>query len=152
LKVYRIAKQKFLTDLSGEGSRLFGGRWNKRGFNMLYTSSSLSLSTLELLVHIDYQFINDDFGYIEIEVPDKAVISKVKTSILKQDWRHNPPLSFTQDYGTNWLQQNKSLVLQVPSAVLPTEFNFLLNPNHDAFSEIIILRKGKLQLDSRIFK
>lgn len=151
MKIYRIAKKNYIKDLSGEGARLFGGRWNKRGYNMLYTSEHLSLCVLELLVHLDYQFINNDFGFIEIEIPDNIMIPKVKPSILKQDWRRNPPLSFIQDYGTNWLLSQKSLVLKVPSAVLPNESNILINPNHIQFSEIKIVRKGSLDIDSRVF-
>lgn len=151
MKIYRIAKQIHLKDLSGEGARLFGGRWNKRGYNMLYTSEHLSLSVLELLVHIDYQFISKDFGFIEIELPESLVIPKVKSNILKQDWRHNPPLSFLQDYGTDWLLSQKSLALKVPSAVLPCENNILINPKHKQFSEVKIISKSILDIDSRIF-
>jgi len=151
LKIYRIAKQIHLSDITGEGARLFGGRWNKRGYNMLYTSEYLSLSVLELLVHIDYQFINKDFGFLEIELPEGLVIPKVNPNILKQDWRHNPPLSFLQDYGTDWLLSQKSLALKIPSAVLPYENNILINPNHKQFPKVKIIRKSILDLDSRVF-
>ncbi|GAB5565919.1 MAG: RES family NAD+ phosphorylase [Winogradskyella sp.] len=152
MKVYRIAKQNFINDLSGEGARLFGGRWNKRGFNVLYTSQHLSLSVLELLVHIDMKFVKEDFRFIEIDLPDDIKQSKLPTSILKKEWRHNPPLSFTQDYGSEWLQQNKSLLLKIPSAVLPNEFNYLINPNHKDFSKVKIVKKGFLDLDQRVLK
>lgn len=151
MKIYRIAKQIHLTDITGEGARLFGGRWNKRGYNMLYTSEHLSLSVLELLVHLDYQFISKDFGFIEIELPKNTIIAKAKPHILNQDWRHNPALSFTQDYGTDWLISQKKLALKVPSAVLPNESNILINPNHKQFSEVKIIRKSILDIDSRVF-
>lgn len=150
MKLYRIAKQQFLEDLSGEGARLFGGRWNKLGYNMLYTSAYLSLSVLELLVHLDYKFVDDTFGFIEIEIPDSTIITKVDDGLLKRNWRSNPPQSFTQDYGTQWLQNSESLVLQVPSAVLPHETNFLINPRHKDFSKVGIVRKAVLELDSRL--
>lgn len=150
MKVYRIAKQQFLDDLSGEGARLFGGRWNKSGYNMLYTSAYLSLSVLELLVHLDYKFVDDTFGFIEIEIPDDTTITQVDNELLKQNWRGNPPQSFTQDYGTQWLQNSESLVLQVSSAVLPHENNFLINPRHTDFSKVNIVRKSVLELDSRL--
>lgn len=152
LTVFRIAKQEHLKDLSGEGARLFGGRWNKRGTRLLYTSESLSLSVLELLVHADYQFIPQDFGYLELEIPKIAKISHVKSSVLKQNWRNNPPLSFTQDYGSQWLNSNKSLVLKVPSAVLPMSFNYLINPMHPDFEYVKVIKKGVLELDSRAFE
>lgn len=140
MKVFRIAKKQHLKDLTGEGARLFGGRWNKRGYNMLYTSESLALSVLELLVHLDYQFIKDGFGYIELEIPDTIKIETVKPAILRQNWRQHPPLSFTQDYGSNWLKAKKALVLKAPSAVLPTSFNYLINPKHPDINQINIKR------------
>lgn len=152
MKVYRIAKQEFLEDLSGEGARLFGGRWNKQGYNMLYTSAYLSLSVLELLVHLDYKFVDTTFGFIEIEIPDSSSITKVNDALLQSNWRSNPPQSFTQDYGTQWLKNSESLMLQVPSAVLPHETNFLINPKHLDFSKVRILRKAVLELDSRLVK
>lgn len=151
LKIYRIAKAKYISDLSGEGARLYGGRWNKAGYGMLYCSSYLSLSVLELLVHLDYRFINDAFRFIEIDLPDNLKISKVPSSILKQEWRQNPPLALTQNYGSDWLASNKSLALRVPSAVLPNEYNILLNPNHEDFKLITISKKYKLDIDARVF-
>lgn len=152
MKVYRIAKRKYLTDLSGQGARLFGGRWNKVGHNMLYCSSQTSLCVLELLVHMDYQFFTKDFGTIELELPENAKIANVKPDILKKDWRHNPPLSFTQDYGTEWLLSQKSLILKVPSAILPNEYNYLLNPNHKDFNAIKLSKTFPLDIDSRVFE
>ncbi|WP_346881624.1 RES family NAD+ phosphorylase [uncultured Algibacter sp.] len=152
MKIYRIAKQQFISDLSGEGARLYGGRWNKPGHNMLYCSKQLSLSVLELLVHVDYQFINQNFWFIEIEIPEVIDIPKVPSKILKQDWRHNPPLELTQNYGTDWLKSNKKLALSVPSAVLPNEHNILLNPNHIDFKNVQITKKEILDIDARVFK
>ncbi|MCB0462780.1 MAG: RES family NAD+ phosphorylase [Flavobacteriaceae bacterium] len=150
MKVYRIAKKQYLKDLSGEGARLFGGRWNKRGHHMLYTSESLAISVLELLVHLDYSDVNKDFGFIELDIPDHIKIDLIKPAILKQNWRANPPLSFTQDYGSQWLVSQKTLALKVPSAVLPTSFNYLINPKHQDFGELKIIKVGDLDLDSRL--
>lgn len=148
--VYRIAKEKYLTDLSGEGARLFGGRWNRRGSNMLYFSESLSLCVLEILVHLDYKYLENDFGYVAIEIPDNSIIN-LDIKKLSPNWRVNPPQLYTQDFGSKWLQANKSLALKVPSAVLPLQNNILLNPNHKLFEKIKIIKKGKLNLDSRVF-
>jgi RES domain-containing protein len=152
LKIYRIARTQYISDLSGEGARLYGGRWNAVGHNMLYFSSALSLSVLELLVHLDYQFINSNFSYIELELPDNLILPKVPQSILKQDWRQSPPTVLTQNFGTKWITSNKSVALSVPSAVLPTEHNILLNPNHADFKLIKTIKKTILNIDSRVFK
>jgi len=148
--IYRIAKEKYLTNLSGEGARLFGGRWNKRGSNMLYFSESLSLCVLEILVHIDYKYLENDFGYIAVEIPDNSIIN-IDIKKLSLNWRVNPPQLYTQDFGLKWLLANKSLALKVPSAVLPLQNNILLNPNHKFFQNIKIIKKGKLNIDSRVF-
>lgn len=150
MKVYRISKNKYLNDLSGEGARLFGGRWNKKGFPMLYTSESLALSVLELLVHLDSQFVKGGFSYMELEIPEEIDIEIVNPAILNQNWRQHPPLSFLQDYGTQWLRTQEALVLKVPSAVLPTSSNYLINPKHPDIDKIKIIAVGDLNLDSRL--
>ncbi|MEZ4792791.1 MAG: RES family NAD+ phosphorylase [Gelidibacter sp.] len=151
MKLYRIAKQIHLNDLSGEGARLFGGRWNKKGYGMLYTSEHLSLSALEMLVHADYKYIGRDFGYIELDLPDDLLIDTLPKALLQQDWRHNPPLVFTQEFGTQWLNSEKSLAIKVPSAVLPSENNLLINPNHPFFKDITIIKKAEVDIDGRVF-
>jgi RES domain-containing protein len=152
LKIYRIAKKKFIRDLSGEGARLFGGRWNKKGQYMVYFSETLSLSVLEILVHLDYKYLNKDFYFIEVELPSKFIKPIVKIKNLSDDWRNNPPLGYTKEIGTQWLLNNKSLAMRVPSAVLPSESNILLNPNNKLISEIKILKIVSLNIDERILK
>jgi len=149
--IYRIAKLKYLKDLSGEGARLFGGRWNKKGSKMVYFSESLSLCVLEILVHLDYKYLGNDFGYIAIEIPEDS-IKTVSVKQLSPNWRVNPPQLYTQDFGTKWLDSNKTLALKVPSAVLPIQNNVLINPDHDLHKTLKIVDKGKLNLDSRMFK
>ncbi|OBX23286.1 RES domain-containing protein [Gelidibacter algens] len=150
MRIFRIAKNDYLSDLSGEGARLYGGRWNKKGYNMLYCSQFLSLCVLELLVHMDFKFINQDFGFIELEVPDELIATKSSNTILRQDWRHNPPLVATQDFGSSWLLSRSDLAIRMPSAVLPHENNILINPNHERFADIKVIRKGLLDLDARV--
>ncbi|GAB1857287.1 RES family NAD+ phosphorylase [Flavobacteriaceae bacterium MHTCC 0001] len=152
MKIYRIAKANYIADLSGEGARLYGGRWNKAGHSVLYFSSSLALSVLELLVHLDYKFINKNFRYVEVNLPDNLIIPKVETKVLSTDWRESPPPAFTQNYGTDWLTSRKSLVLSVPSAVLPSEHNILLNPSHKDFKLVKVTKSAVLDLDTRVFK
>ncbi len=152
MKIYRIAKQQYLKDLSGEGARLFGGRWNTRGYSMLYFSETLSLCVLEILVHTDYKFLNKDFGFLEVEILDELIKPKIKISKLESQWRDNPPSIYTQNFGTTWLKSQKSLAMQVPSAILPIANNILINPKHKNSSEIKIIKTGSLDLDSRVFK
>lgn len=149
MKLYRIAKQKFIDDLSGEGARLYGGRWNKKGTSMLYFSEHLSLCVLEILVHIEQQLISNTFYFIEVEVPDKY-IKLISKEELPVNWQSNVLLSSTQDFGSEWVASNKDLALKIPSAVLEFENNILINPNHSLFSKLKITRIERLNLDTRL--
>ena len=149
MKIFRIGKEKFIKDLSGEGARLFGGRWNKRGDALLYTSEHLSLCVLEILVHNKQELITQGFHFLEIEIPDAKIVS-IKPNNLPVKWRSNPSVSSTQVYGSDWLSSRKSLALKIPSAVLPNEYNILVNPNHVDFNQIKIIKTGVLELDVRL--
>lgn len=151
MKVYRIAKQQYLNDLSGEGARLFGGRWNKRGWSMLYFSETLPLALLEILVHTDFKYLTPDFGYIEAELPDDLV-KQLHTKDLEPHWRNNPPPVYTQSLGCTFLKEQDSLALQVPSAVLPFGCNILINPKHPKIDTLKIINTGTLDVDARVFK
>lgn len=149
MKLFRIAKKKFINDLSGEGARLYGGRWNKKGTALLYFSEHLSLSVLEILVHSEIQLINSDFYFLEIEIPDRYIVS-LKLNELPFNWQSNSLVSSTQDFGTKWIQANESLALKLPSAVLPFENNVLINPHHKMISKLKICKISKLNLDARL--
>ena len=149
MKIYRIAKQKFINDLTGEGARLYGGRWNKKGSAMLYFSEHLSLCVLEMLVHTDQQLITNNYYFIKLEISEKKIKS-ISESKLPFNWRSNNLISETQDFGNNWLQNNKELALRIPSAVLPSESNILINPNHMEISKIKIIKTSELNLDARL--
>jgi RES domain-containing protein len=151
VKIYRLAKTNFINDLSGEGARLFGGRWNSRGDSLLYFSEHLSLCVLELLTRIDFEFLVDDYSFIEVEVPTSLISILKNPNRISKNWRSNPPISNTQSYGSTWIKTNKALGLAVPSAVLIHVNNILINPKHSQFSELIIIKTGKLDLDSRVF-
>jgi RES domain-containing protein len=152
VKIYRLVKNSFLKDLSGEGARLYGGRWNRRGDALLYFSDNLSLCVLELLTRMDYEFITADYSYIEAEISSTLIIKLTESDMPSQKWRSNPPISITQDYGSNWIKEEKSLGMSVPSAVLPNEQNILINPAHPSMSKLKIINRKVLHLDSRVLK
>lgn len=150
MKIYRIAKKRFINDLSGEGARLYGGRWNREGDAALYFCEYLSLCVLELLARMDYEFLNSDYWFIEAEI-DKKFLEELKNpENISIEWRKNPHISTTQDYGSNWIRQNEKLGLIIPSTILPTEHNIFINPNHESFSKLKILKTAKLNLDERV--
>jgi len=150
VKIYRLTKTKYIDDLSGEGARLYSGRWNKRGDALLYFSEHLSLCVLELLTRSDFEFLVAGYSFIEAEVPSSLIKTLKKPETISPKWRSNPPISQTKQHGSDWIKSNKSLGLAVPSVVLPYENNILINPNHKAFSELKITKKGILNLDGRV--
>lgn len=149
MKIYRISKRNFIEDLSGEGARLYGGRWNRKGHSMLYFSEHLSLSVLEILVHTNQQLITNDYWFLEVDIPEKD-IANIELKDLPNNWRTNSLISETQDFGTNWLLKNKELAVLIPSAVLPIENNILINPKHLRFSYLKVGRISELNLDARL--
>lgn len=152
MKIYRIAKKQYINDLSGEGARLYGGRWNKKGDAMLYFSESLSLCVLEILVHLDFQFLSNDFYFVEAEIPDEMIQPTFTINDLDTIWNNNPPSPYTQQIGSDWLTENKNLAMRVPSAVLPVQANILVNPKHLQMSKLNILKSESLQIDQRVFR
>lgn len=150
MKIFRIAKTKYIRDVSGEGARLYGGRWNQPGHKMLYCSPTLSLCLLEILVHLDLKHVDDSFSFFEAELPDEYFSPLIDQASLRADWRHNPPKEFTKNIGSNWIKSNKSTAAIAPSAILPYENNILINPTHDDFRHFKIVRVEELNFDPRL--
>lgn len=150
--VYRLAKKKFCNDLSGRGAELAGGRWNSKGVAMLYTSQSRALCLAEIAVNLPIGIVPDDYYLVEIEFPDSASILKLNLKELKSDWNSFPHSSETQQLGDDFVFKSKSLVLQVPSAVVQGDFNFLINPKHPEFYKITINNTERFSFDERLFK
>jgi RES domain-containing protein len=140
---WRIIQRKFAKlAFRAEGARLFGGRWNSPGHPVVYTAQSLALAALEILVHVDSDKLLQDYVAIPVTV-DPQLITQVEESALPNNWRAYPASKATRTIGAAWISEGVLPVLQVPSAVIPTEFNFLLNPSHKDFRK---LRIGKPQL------
>ena len=151
IPAYRLCKTKFLASaFSGDGARIHGGRWNSPGLAMVYTSSSLSLATLEVLVHLeDPDAFARLFSWIALEIPDDSV-ERLNPSILPADWSADEVNSASQATGDAWLRSLRTAVLAVPSVVTPGERNYLLNPTHPRFSEIRIVGTQSFRPDPRL--
>jgi RES domain-containing protein len=146
--VYRITNEAYKTDISGQGSFLFGSRWNSKGFRLLYTSQFISLSILESLVHLKRQYIPSAQYLLHIELPDSKEITEVSVKKLKKDWHQQ--FDYTQEIGDQFIKSNQILSLKVPSAIVPQENNFLLNPLHADFKKVKIISSELLELDKRL--
>lgn len=148
--VYRIAKKQFLNDLEGTGARIAGGRWNSKGRAIVYTSSSISLAMLEVLVHLPVSILPPAMGIAEIMIPEELKIHKIKVASLATNWRDFPSPDHLKTIGDRWVEDLKSPLLQVHSAVNPEEFNYLINPFHHESQRIKIISLKDLSIDGRL--
>jgi RES domain-containing protein len=151
MKVYRISREKHARDLTGTGARLYGGRWNSKGRAALYTAEHVSLAKLEVAVHLDFDVIPDEYCLIEIELPNDLKIRQFDVEQLPRTWNAYPYSRATQHLGDLYLDQNKFVGFKVPSAVVPQEFNFILNPNHSDFKWVQVSKVERFNFDQRLF-
>lgn len=150
MKVYRIARDKYVKDLTGTGAKLHGGRWNPKGLAVLYTAQHKSLAALELLVHLDKNTVPDDLQILTIEVPD-IEIKEFDVLEFKKLLNDIDSLPKFKESGKKWILEKKSLALKIPSVLIPGEFNILINPEHKSFKVIKILKLEDFQYDDRFF-
>ncbi|SRR5712692_2865959 len=149
---WRITKRKHARNaFSGEGAREFGGRWNNPGTVIVYTAQSQSLAVLEMLVHLESPELLEKYVLLEVEI-DGALVTDVERSQLPRNWRTDPPPAQVRAIGDEWVRAGSSAVLRVPSALVPGENNFLLNPNHPDFTRLRIGKPLSLHFDPRLVK
>ena len=151
MRVWQIGKRKYAhTVFSGEGTQKVGGRWTPRGVKAVYTSSSLALAALEILVNLEKEDIGIGFIAISADIPDDLQIDVVTSNQLAENWRDTP--ASLALIGQQWLKAGRTAVLCVPSAVIPVERNFLLNPQHPDFARIQINESEVFNFDSKVRK
>lgn len=130
--VFRLARSRHAQArddiLSGEGARRHGGRWNFKRVPMIYTSATLALAVLEVLVQSED--LPRDYVMIELHLPDSLPSEVLATEDLPVDWKAHPAPNSTQRIGSAWIRTSRSAALWVPSALVPSERNCLLNPGH----------------------
>ena len=149
MTVWRIVKAKYADSaFSGEGASRVGGRWNSRGQWVVYTSGTLSLAALELLVHLNPP-VHFDWIAMAAEF-DAGLVETLDSSLLPAEWRRFPVPASTGDFGDAWLSEARSAVLAVPSVIVPGENNFLLNPAHPDFQKIAISPPRPFAFDPRL--
>lgn len=136
---------------TGEGARLYGGRWNHKGTMMVYTAGSVSLAALEMLAHLETHQLLNDYVCLPISF-DETLCYKLDLDNLPDDWRSDPAPASTRDIGTQWVRGLSSVVLAVPSALVPLEMNFLINPQHPDFDKLDMGDAQAFQYDPRLIK
>src|SRR5579859_214097 len=134
--VWRICRARYAgVAASGEGARLFGGRWNSRGLSVVYASTSLALAAVETFVNLEPNLRPTDLVSIEGEIPETLEIGKLDPEDLPTHWSATRDESLRR-FGGEWVKTGETVALLVPSAAVRGEWNLLLNPAHAGFSKI----------------
>ncbi|HEX4878170.1 MAG TPA: RES family NAD+ phosphorylase [Chitinophagaceae bacterium] len=151
MELYRIAQEKYADDLSGNGARLFGGRWNSEGYYALYTSTTRSLALLETLAHTPAKLLQSkNYILVTLQLPDATASFRMDSKKLPQGWDATEISLFTQKTGNDFLQAKNALLLQVPSVLIPEEMNVVVNPLHPDFRKIKIIHRRRISFDNRV--
>jgi RES domain-containing protein len=148
-RLVRPARGSRAEAFSGEGARLFGGRWNSVGVPVVYVSSTLALAALETLVHADRTSLTRDWASFEIVMPEDAIL-ELRDEDLPADWRATPVSPGARSVGDAWIAEAASAALSVPSAIVPVERNYLLNPAHADFETLEIRGPRAFRFDDRL--
>ncbi len=152
LQGWRIVKARLAaTAFTGEGPRLAGGRWNSRGTRVVYLASSASLALLEVLVHLEWADALAAYCLFSVGF-DESLLSEVEVDELPSGWASGAPLVETQLIGDQWVRERRSALLEVPSAIVPQETNYLLNPEHADLARITIGPPVPFPIDERLVK
>jgi RES domain-containing protein len=155
IRVYRLyRKRRRDAAFTGEGARLEGARWNLPGTPAIYAASTLGLALLEFLVHLDPSEM--DIARLELEtcsadIPSGVAFYEVPAKALPRQWKAVPWSASSQAFGTRLLQEGQYAAIAVPSVVVPTECNYLLNPLHPDFHKIKLGSPQPFLIDRRLF-
>lgn len=152
IEVWRICRARHgHAAFSGEGTRRAGGRWNNRGLPVVYTAATASLAVVEMLVHMDPEDAPDAYILAGARIPDDVERTVCSVESLPGNWRVHPPPEATRATGDAWLREGRTAVLVVPSAVIPKERNYLLNPVHPDMGRIELQPPEPFVFDPRLW-
>lgn len=149
--LWRLTKARYQdTAFSGYGAILHAGRWHRKGIPVVYVSESPALALLETMVHVEESDLLA-FEYVAIPIRAEETHSEhLNSKDLPADWNAWPWPATTQQIGTQWVKQQRSVLLRVPSAVVPRQSNYLLNPTHPEFSQLDIGPAEPFPIDPRL--
>jgi RES domain-containing protein len=151
VRVWRLCQAAYSKRaLTGEGSIFAPGRWHVQGARVVYAAATLSLAALEMLVRTDRAVAPPDLMALELEIPDSVDVERLPVAKLPAGWDAYPFRATTQRLGTHWVAVGRTAVLEVPSAVIPRECNYLLNPVHADFARVRVVGRTPFSFDSRL--
>ncbi len=148
--VYRITGKKHANDISGIGAAMYGGRWNKKGSPVLYTGESKEIALLETIVHTPPAII-PALDIITIEIPDDS-IEEISIKDLPDNWTNYPAPEILAEIAENWIESYVSIALKVPSCIIHSSNNYILNCRHPEYNKVKIIDQKGFHFDSRLSK
>ncbi|RYF87359.1 MAG: RES domain-containing protein [Chitinophagaceae bacterium] len=149
MQLFHLGNSRYARQLTGDGARLFGGRWNQKGDACIYTSSARSLCLVEYLANVEWTNLPPDLVITVYELPNK-LCRVIDVNELPDDWAAIPAGMATKLFGSTLLADPKCVCFAVPSVIVPAERNYILNPNSDNFKEVDIIAVEPFTIDQRI--
>jgi RES domain-containing protein len=131
---------------------LTGGRWNQKGIPLIYTAENRALATLEYVVHVPLSIMPRNLSIAFYEIPDDIVPEEILIDDLPKKWRAYPSPPKLAELGSEWALATRSLLLRVPSAIVLSESNVLINPKHPEITRITISHVEKYAMDKRLLR
>lgn len=151
MQLFHLGDSHFAEQMNGEGARLFGGRWNETGDACIYTSATRSLAILEYVANVRLENIPPALSITGYSVPAQ-LCRWIEKNDLPEDWQSIPPPLSTRSFGSRLLADKEYACFAVPSVIVPAEFNFILNPAAELFSQVKVISVEEFVLDIRIKK
>ncbi|MFD1872901.1 RES family NAD+ phosphorylase [Hymenobacter bucti] len=147
MEVFRISAPRYAQRLTASG---VANRWNTAGQYIIYTAATASLACLENVVHRSGEGLQAPFKLMRLVIPDQVLIEEVPAEMLPADWQQVTSYPQCQEIGSAWYQLRRSAVLKVPSAIITSEANYLLNTSHPDFEQVKLLGTEDFIFDPRI--
>lgn len=151
MQLYHLGSKRYARQLTGDGARLFGGRWNQKGDACIYTSGTRSLCILEYLANVSMEDLPTELEITVYILPD-GFCRIIDSNELPEDWNEIPSPMSTKIFGSSLLADQSLVCFAVPSVIVPAELNYILNPAANNFKELTILSTEPFVVDSRIKK
>lgn len=148
--VFRITGKKYAGDLSGAGAAAYGGRWNKKGSPVLYTGENREIALLETIVHTPPMLI-PQLDILILEIPDDS-ITEITSDQLPKNWNAYPAPTILSEMGERWILKNSTLALKVPSCIIHSSHNYVLNCKHPDYLKVKLIERSDFKFDSRLKK
>lgn len=136
--------------MSGTGAAMFGGRWNKKGAPVIYTGSSKEIALLETIVHTPPMLV-PDLEILTLDIP-KNSITKLIPENLPANWADYPAPSVLGEIAQKWIDKGETIALQVPSCIIHSTYNYILNCRHPNYSKVKLVTHSPFHIDKRLLR